>query len=71
MTEEQTTYQQMRENSVKCALWFEQLRCKKNTIAICTNRKMLEYIPFLASLYVGATINSWDKEYMKGTLIFF
>ncbi|XP_018051565.1 PREDICTED: uncharacterized protein LOC108689343 [Atta colombica] len=68
MTEEQTTYQQMRENSVKCALWFEQLRCKKNTITICTNHKMLEYIPFLASLYVGATINSWDKEYMKDTI---
>ncbi|XP_018365200.1 PREDICTED: uncharacterized protein LOC108762626 [Trachymyrmex cornetzi] len=65
MTEEQTTYQQMRENSVKCALWFQQLRCKKNIIAICTRHKMLEYIPFLASLYIGAIINSWDKKYME------
>ncbi|KAG5334545.1 LUCI monooxygenase, partial [Acromyrmex charruanus] len=68
MTEEQTTYQQMRDNSVKCALWFKQLRCEKNIIAMCTNRKMLEYIPFLASLYVGSTINSWDKKYMKDNI---
>ncbi|KYQ57375.1 Luciferin 4-monooxygenase, partial [Trachymyrmex zeteki] len=68
MTEEQTTYQQMWENSVKCALWFKQLRCRKNVIAICTRHKMLEYIPFLMSIYVGATVNLWNKKYMKDNI---
>ncbi|XP_018404397.1 PREDICTED: uncharacterized protein LOC108781032 [Cyphomyrmex costatus] len=64
VTEEQTTYQQMRENSVKCALWLQQLQCKNTIITICTRHKTLEYIPFLASLYVGATVNTWNEKYM-------
>ncbi|KAG5317618.1 LUCI monooxygenase, partial [Pseudoatta argentina] len=58
VTEEQITYQQMRENSVKCALWLKQSCYKNIVITICTRNKMLEYIPFLASLYVGATVNT-------------
>ncbi|KYM94752.1 Luciferin 4-monooxygenase [Cyphomyrmex costatus] len=54
----------MRENSVKCALWLQQLQCKNTIITICTRHKTLEYIPFLASLYVGATVNTWNEKYM-------
>ncbi|XP_018300646.1 uncharacterized protein [Mycetomoellerius zeteki] len=65
MTEEQTTYQQMRENSVKCALWLKQSLSTTFIITICTRHKMLEYIPFLASLYVGIIVNTWDEKNMK------
>ena len=71
VTKEQITYQQMRENSVKCALWLKQSYYRNIVITICTRNKMLEYIPFLASLYVGATVNTWDEKNMNGTLIFF
>ncbi|XP_012056869.1 PREDICTED: luciferin 4-monooxygenase-like [Atta cephalotes] len=65
VTEEQITYQQMRENSVKCALWLKQSCYKNIVITICTRYKMLEYIPFLASLYIGATVNTWDEKNMN------
>ncbi|XP_018365199.1 PREDICTED: luciferin 4-monooxygenase-like [Trachymyrmex cornetzi] len=67
VTEEQITYQQMRENSVKCALWLKQSHYKNITI-VSTRYKMLEYIPFLASLYVGGIVNTWDDKNMDDIL---
>jgi len=60
----------MRENSVKCALWLQKSCYKNIVISICTRHQGLAYIPFLASLYIGAIINPWDDKYFEGTLIF-
>ncbi|XP_039311821.1 luciferin 4-monooxygenase-like [Solenopsis invicta] len=65
-TDEQTTYRQMLENSVKCALWLKKEILHKNiVISICTCHQMLSYIPFLAGLYIGAIINPWDPKYFE------
>ncbi|XP_071564462.1 uncharacterized protein [Temnothorax nylanderi] len=54
-TEEQITFQQMRENSVKCALWLKKVGVKKgDVVTICTRNPSVVYMPFLASIYIGA-----------------
>ncbi|XP_011706245.1 PREDICTED: uncharacterized protein LOC105461445 [Wasmannia auropunctata] len=67
-TGEQITFQQMRENSVKCALWLQQTfinSTKDIVISICTRNQMLAYIPCLAGLYVGAIVNGWNEKYFE------
>lgn len=66
-TEEQITFQQMRENSVKCALWLKKVGVKKgDVVTICTRNPSIVYVPFLASLYIGAIANPWEEKYFRG-----
>jgi len=71
-TGEKLTFQQMRENSVKCALWLKKIGIKKgDVITICTRNLSAVYAPFLASIYIGAIVNPWEEKYFKGRFIAF
>lgn len=67
-TGEEVTFQQMREKSVKLALWLQKLGIKQNdVITICTNNQMQVSSPLLASIYLNAVVNIWDTKYLAGT----
>ncbi|KAL6260702.1 hypothetical protein P5V15_008225 [Pogonomyrmex californicus] len=65
-TGEKITFQQMRENSVKCALWLQNEGIGyQDKITICTCNQMDAYVPFLASLFIGSIVNPWDARYFQ------
>lgn len=66
-TGEEVTFQQMREKSVKLALWLKRQGIKENdVVTICTRNQMQAYMPFLACIYLNLTVNPWDIGYLKG-----
>ncbi|KAM0726069.1 Luciferin 4-monooxygenase [Formica fusca] len=68
-TGEENTFQQMRERSVKCALWMKKFGVRCNDIVtMCTSNHLDTYIPYLASLYIGASLCVWH-EYRTNNLI--
>ncbi|XP_050465699.1 uncharacterized protein LOC126858961 isoform X2 [Cataglyphis hispanica] len=71
-TEEANTFQEMREKSVKCALWMQKLGIQSNdVIMICTNNRLDAYIPFLATLYIGAIVSPLDQIFNIDNLDYF
>lgn len=71
-TGEQITFQQMRKNSVKCALWLQKNGFgNADKITICTCNQMVAYIPLLASIFIGAIVTLWDNKYLLSKLTFF
>ncbi|KAM0735956.1 Luciferin 4-monooxygenase [Formica fusca] len=69
MTGAENTFQQMRERSVKCALWMKKFGVGCNDIVtMCTSNHLETYIPYLASLYIGASLCVWH-EYRTINLI--
>ncbi|XP_067204256.1 luciferin 4-monooxygenase-like [Linepithema humile] len=73
-TGRQSTFQEMREKSVTCALWLKKQDIKPNDIvAICTNNYFDAYIPFLACLYLSVIANPWDTylTIIEGNLRYF
>lgn len=72
VTGTETTFAEMTEKSVKCALWLrEQAVQSGDIIGICTHNHLESYVPLLAALYVGAISNPWDNELSPSTLNFF
>nr|XP_012218994.1 PREDICTED: luciferin 4-monooxygenase-like isoform X2 [Linepithema humile] len=69
LTGERTTFQEMREKSVKCASWLQIMLEGEDQmdkiITICTRNPMQAYIPYLASLYLGLMVNPWDENYFE------
>ncbi|XP_072764855.1 luciferin 4-monooxygenase-like [Anoplolepis gracilipes] len=71
-TGEENTFQQMRERSVKCALWMKNLGVGRNDIVtICTSNHLDTYIPYLATLYVGAILGVWHEINISDLLTLF
>ncbi|XP_067211755.1 luciferin 4-monooxygenase-like [Linepithema humile] len=73
-TGRQSTFQEMREKSVMCALWLKKQGIKPDDIvAICTNNHFDAYIPYLACLYLSVIANPWDVYLTKteGNLRYF
>lgn len=71
VTGTETTFAEMTEKSVKCALWLEEQGVQPgDVIGICTHNHLESYIPLLAALYVGAISNPWDNELSPSTLLF-
>jgi len=65
-----TTFREMREKSIKCAMFMRAFGIKKgDVIMICTCNDMEAYIPYLACLYIGAIADLWHEDYMKGKLV--
>lgn len=65
-TNKQSTFQEMREKSVMCALWLKKQGIKSDDIvAICTNNHFDAYIPYLACLYMCVITNPWDVYLAK------
>ncbi|XP_050465685.1 uncharacterized protein LOC126858956 isoform X2 [Cataglyphis hispanica] len=70
-TEEANTFQEMREKSVKCALWMKRSGILPNdVIMVCTNNQLDAYVPFLAALYIGAVVSPLDQYFVEGTTDF-
>ncbi|XP_050465684.1 uncharacterized protein LOC126858956 isoform X1 [Cataglyphis hispanica] len=71
-TEEANTFQEMREKSVKCALWMKRSGILPNdVIMVCTNNQLDAYVPFLAALYIGAVVSPLDQYFVEDNLSYF
>ncbi|XP_072765560.1 luciferin 4-monooxygenase-like isoform X3 [Anoplolepis gracilipes] len=68
-TGEEVTFQQMKENSVKLALWINDQGFQQNSVlTICTHNKMQAYVPLLAGIYLNFVVTPWDTEYLKDSI---
>ncbi|XP_050465129.1 luciferin 4-monooxygenase-like isoform X2 [Cataglyphis hispanica] len=68
-TGEEITFHQMREESVKLALWLKKRGIKKeDRVTICTCNQMLAYVPFLACIYLNLVVFPWDTVYIKNIM---
>jgi len=71
MTGEENTFQQMRERSVKCALWLKQMGIQRNDgIVVYTSNHLDAYIPYLATLYIGAILHVWNINEPSKLILF-
>ncbi|KAL6256354.1 hypothetical protein P5V15_012471 [Pogonomyrmex californicus] len=62
----ESTYAEMKEQSIKCALWLRKNGIQKgDRIGIWTENHINTYIPVYASLYVAAIICPWDDKVSK------
>ncbi|EZA59029.1 Luciferin 4-monooxygenase [Ooceraea biroi] len=67
-----TTFAEMTEKSVKCALWLREQGIQPgDIIGICTHNHLESYVPLLAALYIGAISNPWDNELSPTTARYF
>ncbi|GAB1866891.1 Luciferin 4-monooxygenase [Camponotus japonicus] len=65
-TGEKVTYEEMRDKSVKLAIWLKKQGIKENDIiTICTRNQMRAYMPLLAGIYLNLIVNPWDYEYLE------
>lgn len=65
------TFEQMKKNSITCALWMQENGIQPNdVITICTHTQFNAYVPFLAALYIGAVVNPLDEHLVKGIFFF-
>ncbi|XP_043517995.1 4-coumarate--CoA ligase 1-like [Frieseomelitta varia] len=61
ITEEQETFADIADRTIKCALWLQKHGVGKGDIvAISSHNHMDTIIPYIAALYLGAIVNSWD-----------
>ncbi|XP_011872253.1 PREDICTED: luciferin 4-monooxygenase-like [Vollenhovia emeryi] len=62
----ESTYAEIRERSIKCALWLRKHGIQKgDKVGIWTGNHIDTYIPVYASLYVAAVICPWDDKVSK------
>ncbi|XP_023245026.1 4-coumarate--CoA ligase 1-like [Copidosoma floridanum] len=67
-TGKQTTYGEMKETSVRCAMWLQKLGIKNDdVVAVCTPNQPMDYVPVIATLLVGAIYNPWHHEFTLKT----
>ncbi|XP_014483122.1 PREDICTED: uncharacterized protein LOC106748773 [Dinoponera quadriceps] len=72
VTGAETTFAEMTEKSVKCALWLREQGVQPgDIIGICTHNHLESYVPLLAALYLGAISNPWDNELSPTTARYF
>ncbi|EFN85797.1 Luciferin 4-monooxygenase [Harpegnathos saltator] len=65
-TGQECTYAEMRERSVKCALWLRKHGIRKgDNIGILTDNHLNTCVPIFASLYIGGVICPWDHVVPK------
>ncbi|XP_058805438.1 uncharacterized protein LOC131672315 [Phymastichus coffea] len=62
-TGKHTTYQEMKERSIRCALWLlKQNVGSGDVVTICTHNHLDSYVPCIATFFVGAIYNPWHHE---------
>lgn len=62
-TEEKTTYEEMRVNMIRCALWLQKQGIGQgDVITVCTHNHLDAYIPCFATFLAGAIFNPWHHE---------
>ncbi|XP_078043386.1 uncharacterized protein LOC144473409 [Augochlora pura] len=61
ITGEETTFEQLLDRAVKCALWLRKEGIKKgDVIAIATHNQSDSFVPCIAALFIGVIFNPWD-----------
>ena len=71
-TGRQTTLNEMKENSIRCALWMQMQGIGiGDVVVVCTHIHADAYIPVISTLLVGAIYNPWHYEISLSKLIFF
>ncbi|XP_011344275.1 luciferin 4-monooxygenase isoform X2 [Ooceraea biroi] len=61
-----TTFQEMRENSIKCAIFMQEIGIKqREVVTICVTNHIDAYIPYLACLYIGAIADLWHEDFIR------
>ncbi|XP_058799253.1 uncharacterized protein LOC131668820 [Phymastichus coffea] len=71
-TDNKTTFAEMKDRSVRCALWMREYGVKPGDIVIvCSDNHLNTYIPVLATFYVGAILNGWDHNILLTTARYF
>ncbi|XP_058807866.1 luciferin 4-monooxygenase-like [Phymastichus coffea] len=62
-TDLKTTFAEMKDRSIRCALWMKEYGVKLgDIITICSYNHLDTYVPIFATFYLGATFNGWDHE---------
>ena len=60
----------MKDRSIRCALWLKNENITTgDIIAMSTNNRLDDYIPLLATFYLGAIYNPWQHEFTLGKKI--
>ncbi|XP_018358074.1 PREDICTED: luciferin 4-monooxygenase-like [Trachymyrmex cornetzi] len=63
VTDKQTTYAEMSERSIKCALWLKKQGVKSgDIISVCTDNNLDAIIILLGIMYLNGKCNTWDNE---------
>ncbi|KAG5348319.1 LUCI monooxygenase, partial [Acromyrmex charruanus] len=61
ITDKQTTYAEMSERSIKCALWLKKQGVKSgDIISVCTDNNLDAIIVLLGIMYLNGKCNTWD-----------
>uniref|UniRef100_A0ABD2W777 Uncharacterized protein n=1 Tax=Trichogramma kaykai TaxID=54128 RepID=A0ABD2W777_9HYME len=63
-TGERTTFGQMRERTIRCALWLRKrgIVHENDVVAVSTPNQSDDYVPFFAALYLGVVFNPWYHD---------
>ncbi|XP_018405969.1 PREDICTED: luciferin 4-monooxygenase-like [Cyphomyrmex costatus] len=63
LTDKQTTYAEMSDRSIKCALWLKKQGVKSgDIISVCTDNNLDAIIVLLGIMYLNGKCNTWDHE---------
>ena len=69
-TGEQHTFQQMKEKIIKCSLAMNDIGIGNNDVVmVCTHNQFDAYVPFFATLFLGAVVIPLDEYIAKGLII--
>ena len=62
-TNETTTNAEMKDRSIRLAIWLRQQNFGNGDIvSVCTHNHLNSYIPILSTFFVGAVFNAWHFE---------
>ncbi|EZA50059.1 Luciferin 4-monooxygenase [Ooceraea biroi] len=68
-TGRETTFQEMRTKSIKCAIFLRNMGVKQNdVVTICIYNHIDAYVPYLACLYIRAIADLWHENYITGDI---
>ncbi|OXU19080.1 hypothetical protein TSAR_014622, partial [Trichomalopsis sarcophagae] len=63
-TGEQRSYKEIKDRSVRCALWLKKQGIgAEDVVVVCTDNQLDACIPTVAAVYVGAALNGWVHDY--------
>lgn len=70
-TDEKITFAEMRDRSVRCALWLRKQGINENdVVGMSTPIQKHDYIPYLGTLFINSILNSWACDASSGKKIY-
>ncbi|XP_058795136.1 uncharacterized protein LOC131666470 isoform X2 [Phymastichus coffea] len=62
-TGEQTTFSQMKDRSICCAVWMKELAIRPGDVVVAVTHNHLDcYLPVFATFFVDAVFNAWNQN---------